>query len=267
MIRKFLAQNSIFTLDEFVEYLNTQGTVNKHTQTSTLNYHISKGHIIRLKRGLFASVPELFDPETVPLDPLAIAAKLSPDSILAYHTALEAHGVAYSTYHTFTYLTEKKNKVFEFRDQYFQAIKQPTSLYNIGEQNFACKQIQRSGISVKITSLERTFVDVIDKPNLSGGWEEILSSFDVIAVLDLDLLIEYSLLLNNASVVSKVGYFLEVYQTKLGVTEQHLEYLEKYASKSKIYLERSKRESGIFMQRWNLLVPEYIINRSWDELL
>ncbi len=31
------------------------------------------------------------------------------------------------------------------------------------------------------------------------------------------------------------------------------------------YLERSKRESGKLVKRWNLVIPKAIINRAWEE--
>lgn len=31
------------------------------------------------------------------------------------------------------------------------------------------------------------------------------------------------------------------------------------------YLERSKRESGVLMKRWNLVIPDSIIKQSWEE--
>ena len=117
--------------------------------------------------------------DTMPIDPFVLASKLIPDAILAYHTALELHGVAYSSYHNFMFLSERKFPQFEFRGQYFKALQSPKPLREEQQQQVACQQIKRNGITINLTSLERTFVDVIDKPDLCGGWEEILSSFDM----------------------------------------------------------------------------------------
>lgn len=265
MLRKFFAKNSLFTLKEFKAYLASQGSVNPHTQTALLNYHLDKGHVIRVKRGLYATVPALFEPETVPIDPFAVASKLAPDAVIAHHAALEMHGVAYSTHYVFTYLSEHVLPPFEFRGQTFVAVKPLKCMREGKQQAFACQQMQRNGVTVTVTGLERTFVDVISKPDLGGGWEEILASFDMIAVMNIDLLIDYTLRLKNASIVSKVGYFLELYQARLGVTPVQLNRLLQHASKHKIYLERGTRAPGKLISQWNLVVPHNLINRTWEE--
>lgn len=265
-LRVFFAEHTIFTSDEFKAYLHSKGTTNSHTQAASLNYHLKQGHIVRIKRGLFASVSPLFEPVTMPIDPFVLAAKLAPDAILSHHTALELHGVAYSSYHVFTFLTQVGLKSFEFRGHTFKVIKPPKLLRAEEQEKVACEQQKRQGIVLTLTSLERTFVDVIDKPNLAGGWEEILLSFEMIAVMDIELLLQYTLLLNKVSLTSKVGYFLEYYQKIWGVSETQLKRLEQQASKSKIYLERTVRESGKLISRWNLVVPNAIIERIWDEL-
>jgi hypothetical protein len=38
-------------------------------------------------------------------------------------------------------------------------------------------------------------VDVLDRPRLSGGWEEVWRSLETIPFLDLDQVVQYALLL------------------------------------------------------------------------
>ena len=47
----------------------------------------------------------------------------------------------------------------------------------------------RMGMDVRVSSIERTLVDSLHRPNLSGGWEEIWRSFESVNFLDLDQLI------------------------------------------------------------------------------
>ena len=65
------------------------------------------------------------------------------------------------------------------------------------------------GVEVFATALERTVVDVLDKPGLSGGWEEVYRSLERVVVFDVSKAIDYALSLNKASIVAKLGYFLE----------------------------------------------------------
>ena len=52
--------------------------------------------------------------------------------------------------------------------------------------------IERLGVKIAVTTLERTFVDMLDRPHLSGSWEEIWKSFENIEYLDLNQVIRNS---------------------------------------------------------------------------
>ena len=52
------------------------------------------------------------------------------------------------------------------------------------------------------TSLERTLVDVLDRPDLTGSWEEIWRSLESIEFFDIEQIVEYVLLLENATLAS-----------------------------------------------------------------
>lgn len=85
--------------------------------------------------------------------------------------------------------------------------------------------MDRAGLSVRVTSLEHTLVDVLDRPDLGGGWEEIRRSLEMVEFFDLDVVIEYTLLRESATTAAKVGLFLEQHQEALMVERSHLESL------------------------------------------
>lgn len=56
----------------------------------------------------------------------------------------------------------------------FRPVRYPTKLAASANQLFAVKEVDRAGaLSVRVTSLECTLVDVLDRTDLGGGWEEI----------------------------------------------------------------------------------------------
>ena len=65
-------------------------------------------------------------------------------------------------------------------------------------------------------------VDVLNRPDLSGGWEEIWRSLESVEFFDFDKVVEYALLLGNATTAAKVGLFLEQHREPLMVEEKHL---------------------------------------------
>jgi predicted transcriptional regulator of viral defense system len=115
--------------------------------------------------------------------------------------------------------------------------------------------------------LERTLVDVLDRPDLSGSWEEIWRSLEGIEFFDLDQVVEYALLLDNATTIAKVGFYLEQHRESLMVEEGHLNPLRDRRPRQPHYLDSSNRRSGKLVANWNLVVPVAVFERTWGEVL
>jgi predicted transcriptional regulator of viral defense system len=117
-----------------------------------------------------------------------------------------------------------------------------------------------------VTSLERTFVDVLDRTRLSGGLEEVWRSLETVPYLDLERVVEYALLLGNSTTVARVGFFLSQHREALSVEDGVLARLRQHRPRNPKYLTNDEPRSGRLMAEWNLVVPEEILNKSWDEL-
>lgn len=94
----FFRRHPVFTGEELAAHLAANGEAGARTQESLLAYHTGAGRLIRVRRGLFAVVPPGACGDIYPVDPYLVAAKLTRDSVLSHHTALELHGRAYSMY-------------------------------------------------------------------------------------------------------------------------------------------------------------------------
>jgi predicted transcriptional regulator of viral defense system len=266
-LEKFFRQRPIFTNKELAEFLEANGQRNVRTQESTLAYHTKTGRLLRVRRGLYAVVPPGADPETYPTDPYLLAAKMTEDAVLGYHTALESHGKAYSVYEHFSYLTAHSPRPVVFRSFRFRAVPFPKPLRKRNEENFGVAVAERAGLDVRVTSLERTLVDVLDRPDLAGSWEEIWRSLESVEFFDLDIVVEYTLLLENATTAAKVGFFLEEHREALMVEESHhLKPLRELRPKQPHYLDRAHRKGGRLVADWNLVVPAAVLERSWAEV-
>jgi predicted transcriptional regulator of viral defense system len=265
-ILSFFDQNPVFTHDEFVRFLVSQGTINLRTQRGILAYHLKKQHIVRVRRGLFGSIPISFwnSAQTYPIDPYLIAGRITEDAVLAYHTAFDFHGLSYSVYNRFTFMSQQKIRPFAYQSS-FICLAFPQKLIEQSKTDFEVTTVDRQGLNIKITSLERTLVDVLDRPNYAGGWEEIWRSAAHIPILNLKKVIEYAFLLNNATTIAKLGFFLEQHKEIFTVDDHILTTLEEKIPSSIHYLERNKRESGKLIKRWNLVVPHSVIERTWEE--
>ena len=265
-LNKFFSRHPVFTVGELADFLAEWGSKNQWTRKALLAHHLKQGHIMRARRGLYLVVPPGVAPEYCPVDPYLLAAKMTEDAVLAYHTALEFHGKAYSVHERFLYLTCRPLRPVKFRSYHFHSVLFPKALRDKSKQAFGVTVRERVGVSVSVTSLERTLVDLLDRPNLGGGWEEIWRSLEAVEFFDIDQVVEYALLLGNATTMSKVGFFLEQHCEALMVDDVHLQPLREHRPRSPHYLVRKRGRPGHLVAGWNLIVPAEILERSWAEV-
>ena len=120
---------------------------------------------------------------------------------------------------------------------------------------------------MRVTGLERTLVDVLDRPSLAGTWEELWRSLESMEYLDLEQVVAYTLLLGNATTTAKVGFFLEQHREAFMVEEIHLQALRQHRPRKPHYVGRGERRSGRLVPAWNVIVPREVGERSWQDVL
>lgn len=260
----FFAEYPVFRHDELVAFLKKEGAYNLNTLKASLQYHLAKKHISRIRRGYYAVTSTLKSRGAIADDPILIAGRVTEDAIIAYHTALSFHAVAYSIYTISYFCTDIPIQSFQFMQMGYQRIAHPKVLQP-KQTMLESKVYDRQGLDVSVTTLERTLVDCLDKPQFAGGWEEIWRASEMINFLDVDRVVNYALRLSNATTVAKVGFFLEQHQKKFNVTEMQLNVLEKYKPKSKHYMEQRGSGECQYFKRWKLIVPLAIVNKIWEE--
>lgn len=264
-LNEFLAKHAVFTVIELDRFLANRGSGNPNTRKSLLNYHRRQGRIIPVRRGLYATVPMGTDSATAPVDPYLLAAKMTGDAVLAYHTALEFHGRAYSVHWRLTYASTAKSLPVTFRSHEFRRVPVPAPLVAKGAEVFGVVRHSRSGVDLRVTNHERTLVDALDRPDVAGGWEEIWRSLESVEFFDLNQVIEYTRLLENSTTAAKVGFFLEQHREALMVEEGHLDSLRKLCPRQPHYLMRSRRKDCHWVRGWNLMIPAEILDRTWAD--
>ncbi len=153
------------------QFMAKHGSTNQNTGKALMTYHRSRGRIVPIRRGLYASVPLGRDPDTYSVDPFLVAAKMADDAVLAYHSALEYHGKAYSVYSRTVYVSEARSQTTHFRSHEYTGVPVPHALLTADEATFGNAHYRRDGVDLRVTNLERAFVDVLDRPELSGSWE------------------------------------------------------------------------------------------------
>ena len=260
----FFEKHPVFTHQEFVEVHTAQGR-SPHTSNNLLAKHVAAGRLLRVRRGLYATVPRGVVPGQVSVDPYLLASKLTDDAVIAYHAALQFYGKAYTVWHRFHYLTRGRTRPFSFRDMEFVPVQAPAAVRSLPALGGGVVDERHGGGIVRVGNLERTLVDVLDAPDRGGGWEEIWRSLEMVEFFDVDAVIEYALKLQSQLTVARVGFFLEQHREALFVEEKHLEVLREHTPAQPRYLSPI-RESGRLVSGWNLIVPERVMERAWQEV-
>ncbi len=263
---QFFALRPVFSHDEFAASCRADGSCGERTPEYLLQYHTQAGNLLRVRRGLYAVVPSGTEPASAPVDGYLLASRMADDAVLAYHTALELHGVAHSATDTLLFVTERKVRPLRFRSLRFRAVPVPAPLRAARAATVGVTVVDRSGLDVRVTTPERTLVDALDRPALGGGWEEVWRSLEAVSFYDLAQVVDYALLLGNATTVAKVGFFLEQHRDTLAVEPDHLERLRLHAPAGPHYFRRGTRASGVLLRDWNLVVPRSVVDRSWEEV-
>ena len=264
---EFFARYPIFRVEELTEYLSVKGSTNPSTRKALLAHHHDTGRILRIRRGLYATIPLGIPADSFSVDPYLLAGRITDDAILGYHTSLEAHGRAYTIYERFTYLTKRSlGRSFHFQGRIYQGVSHPKALRRTDQEELYVQIQDRSGLDVKVTNLERSLVDVLDRPNLSGSWEEIWRSLESIEFLDLDMVLGYVTALENATTAAKVGFYLEQHREALMVSDEYIKRIKNLCPKSPHYMDRDYQDDGQLLADWNLIVPADVLQKNWEEI-
>ncbi|MBN1606298.1 MAG: type IV toxin-antitoxin system AbiEi family antitoxin domain-containing protein [Polyangiaceae bacterium] len=261
----FFDRHPVFTHGEFVSAHTATGR-SANTSNTLLHKHVAAGRILRVRRGLYATVPRGANPQAAPVDPYLLATALADDAVVAYHAALRFHGKAYSVSRRFHYLTCARTRPFSFRGSDFVPVRVAASLRDLSDLGGGILEQQHAGGTVRVTTLERTLVDVLAAPDKGAGWEEVWRSLELVEFFDLDAVIDYARNLDSAVAAARVGFFLEQHREVLMVEDAHLESLKKLGPNEPRYFD-PRRRPGKLVPRWNLVVPEQVLSRTWGEVL
>lgn len=262
----FFADHPVFRSEDFVAQHSGDGSRSPQTSATVLKQHVASGGLLHLRRGVYATVPRGIAPQDLRVDPYLVATNLARDAVVAYHAALQFHGKTYSLWNRFHYLTRGRQSRFRFRGLEFVPVQVATALRSGSDlYSFGVVEHRQGGSVARVTTLERTLVDVLDAPERSGGWEEVWRSLELVEFFDLEAVVEYTRRLGTALTAARVGLFLEQHRDTLMVERRHLRPLRELSPSQPRYLD-ARRERGKLVTGWNLIVPEWILERAWADI-
>ena len=180
-----------------------------------------------------------------------IASKISKDSFVSYHSALEFHGVANQVFSDVIVCSSTRFNNFEFEDIEY--------INKVNKNYVEVMNILTAGI--RVSSLERTIIDCIDNVNLAGGIEEILNALEQTKVLDEKKLLSVLESYNQVLLYQKVGYILEHFKEQLNLSNDFFEICRsKLTNQIKYFLQDEYKEIE-YNATWKLMAPKNLKSR------
>ena len=211
-----------------------------------------KGYLLRIMRGLYGTVPPELAGTEHEIDRYLVANGASRSSgVLAFHTALELHGVANATLNEVYCIICGRIHPFSFQGVDYRFIN--------ASEVFGTTRIVRQGISLTVTDRERTFLDCIRRPELAGGLDEMLRSLGTFHTVDTVVLGKYISRFGEKSLVQRTGVILSLLKDELRVPDEFLAGLRTGVGKKVYYLTPGMgRGIGRLDKEWNVMVPRNI---------
>ena len=233
--------------------------------TELLKYHLRAGNIRRIARGVFSSVPKGTVPATGIVDRFLAASRLRLGAVIAYGSALELHGYPITRGKEVQLIASGEPGLVEMVDLPCRFVR-PPGRYSPSE---GVSTIERQGVTVSVTTLERTVVDLFDRYDLAGGAEELFRSLDLVMEreepFDIDALVGFAKRLSNATAAGALGYWLDRERHLLGVMDAALEDLRSLAPRHTRYALGATPGHGRAATGWNVILPTNIIGRYFDD--
>ena len=196
--------------------------------------------------------------QVITLPALLTVAKLTPYAVLDYCSALAIYGMSRNVQTSHTVLSQQRMKPCKNNDVRFQPCLPPKSLK---DSNTLLEKHWMLDIPVPVVARERLLVNLLDRMELSEGWEEIINAFRYESDLDWKKMLNYVKQLNHPATAARLGFLLELYQKTMKVPERMLSALESLIPGTSEHFYRSKRK-GSLVKRWNLYVPDEIIESA-----
>ena len=242
----------VFHLSEFV---NKTG-MSIFSASAALNRWKKAGFVYQIRRDLYCiknpvgNIPAAHKFE--------IACRISNSSFLSYHSALEFYGLGHQIFNVVMVADKAAFRSFSFDECDYQS-----NITRIGMNGVITSWINPN---VRVTDLERTFVDCIGRVGRAGGAEELFHCFEGLYKMDFLKIERYLNIYNKVCLYKKVGYVAERLKDQIDVPADFVEKCREI-SKATVACFSTTQKCDVFIKEWNLYIPKIIVKEDEDGLI
>lgn len=233
--------------------------------TELLKYRLRSGSIRRIARGVFASAPKGTRAVTENIDRFLAASRLRIGAVIAYRSALELHGCTQTETSEVQLIARGEPGLVATNSFACRFVSPPRH----HSSNEGLTTVNRQGLAITATTLERTLVHVFDRYDLAGGAEDLFRSLDLVVEredpLDLGALVEFAGGCGNATAIGALGYWLDRERSRLRVSDAVIENLRSLAPRHTRYALGATPGQGRAATGWHVILPADIIARYFDD--
>jgi len=213
-----------------------------------------KGALDRVKSNLFVRIPShiVHDKGKYVGDPILVGRHLTKTYFFSYYTAIYLHGLSQQPASHFYLSTMDHIQKVDYHGLVFH----PVILTK--KRFFGFKEIKYREENVFVSDLERTIVDVMNRPEYAGGYEEIIRSFQDLEKVNWKRLLKYLDRMGEKILFNRTGFVFDMLGKFMDTPEWLLKELEKRLSDNVYYFEKDRK--GTYIKKWKIIVDKRLEN-------
>jgi predicted transcriptional regulator of viral defense system len=190
---------------------------------------VAAGWLVRVAPGKYQLQPARTGLDPFPTaDKFVAAGQFSKDGFIAFGSAAEYHGLTMQVFQSVFIATTKRAKIYEGPPVRIEYV-------HLRPDNFVGFQKSSKAPNVLVATVERTLLDVLNRPDYSGGISDIPEIFRRAAGrAKVDKILELLPTYESKSLIQRTGFMLEAFGYKL--TAKQEENLQKLSQGNFAYL-------------------------------
>jgi len=238
----FLSQ-SIFSISEVKKEISDSSSC-----FYTLKKLCENNIIKKIKGGLYATVNPITG--DIMANKYELSTAMVKNGILGYHSALEYYGLHNQMFCEIQIIVPERCVKQEYEWYTFN--------FYLDDYNEGIIERYQNSL-IRVTDLERTIVNCVDRLDLAGGIEELFSALSLLNYFDERKILKYLEYYNKKFLYKKMGFIFSLLNNKYISNDFYKICMENMSNRTDDIRENLAMPY-IYDDDWKIYAPQYIIN-------